>query len=58
MYKVTKDVNDFSVAMANNGFVLEYSGRNDDDDWTQDKIVMPDLKQLISEIQRLVEIKE
>lgn len=57
MYNVTKEVSDFSVSLANNGFVLEYSGRNEEDDWTQDKIVMPDMNHLIKEIERIVGMK-
>lgn len=57
MYKVTKDVSDFRVELANNGCVIEYSGQDKEDNWATDKIVVPDLKSLFKEIERLVELR-
>lgn len=56
MHRVTKEVNRFEVEIANNGFVLVYSGRNDKDDWTDDKIVVPNTQSLAAEIERLVNL--
>jgi len=57
MYKVTKDVSDFRVELANNGCVIEYSGQDKEDNWATDKIVVPDLNSLFKEIERLVELR-
>ena len=56
MYKVTKKVDRFEVELANNGFVMAYSGLNDKDEWADDKIVMPDISQLMNEVRRLVDL--
>lgn len=56
MYKVTKKVDRFEVELANNGFVMTYSGYNDKDEWADDKIVMPDITQLMNEVRRLVDL--
>jgi hypothetical protein len=54
MHRVTKEVTSFEVEIANNGFVLAYSGRNKKNDWTNDKIVVPNTQSLVAEIERLV----
>ena len=56
-YKVTKDVSEFRVELANNGFVIEYSGRNENDGWAADKIVVPNIKSLFDEVNRIIEVK-
>jgi len=58
MYKVTKEVSDFNVELANNGVIIRYSGRDDEGNWTEDKIVMPDLSTLFKEIERIVELNK
>ena len=54
MHRVTKEVSNFEVELANNGFVLTYSGHNDKGDWVNDKIVVPNIQSLVAEIERLV----
>lgn len=56
-YKVKKDVSEFRVELANNGFVIEYSGRNANDDWAADKIVVPNIERLFDEVNRIIEVK-
>jgi hypothetical protein len=56
MYRVTKQVTSFEVEIANNGFVIIYSGRNKSDDWANDKIVLPSVQSLTAEIERLVNL--
>lgn len=56
-YKVKKDVSEFRVELANNGFVIEYSGRNANDDWAADKIVVPNIERLFDEVNHIIEVK-
>ena len=44
--KLSKVNDNFSVNMYDNGFMLEISGRNDNDDWTNAKIICKDIKEL------------
>jgi hypothetical protein len=50
MSKITKEVNDVTVEFCTNGFVLKASGRDDNDDWVEDKIICLSLIDLTSEI--------
>jgi len=52
---IVKEVNDFSVDIADNGFVLNYSGRNNDDDWTSAKLVFTEVGQLVAKIYEIIE---
>lgn len=53
---VTKNVTDFNVAIYDNGFTLTYSGNNDDDDWTDAKLIVPTVDQLIDLIKQVVSL--
>jgi len=52
---IVKEVNDFSVDIADNGFVLNYSGRNNDDDWVNTKLVFTEVGQLVAKIYEIIE---
>lgn len=54
---VVKEVTDFNVEFADNGFVLNYSGQDENDDWTTSKMVIFDLDSLLSAIKYIVENK-
>jgi hypothetical protein len=54
--KVTKNVKSFSVDIASNGFIMEYTGDNESGDWVEDKIVMPDMNTLVQHIKRVTEL--
>lgn len=50
-----KKVNDnFEVTIANNGYMIDVSGRNHEDDWVRNKIVCTDLEQLLDTITTIV----
>ena len=51
---VTKDVEDFSVSVAHNGFVIDFSGRTEDDDYASMKLVVASADELFAEIQKLL----
>ena len=53
---VTKNVTDFNVAIYDNGFTLTYSGNNDEDDWTDAKLIVPTVDQLIDLIKQVVSL--
>lgn len=53
---VTKNVTDFNVAIYDNGFTLTYSGNNDEDDWTDAKLIVPNVDQLIDLIKQVVSL--
>jgi len=48
--QVTKDVDYFSVNFADNGYILEYSGKNDEDDWRNAKILVSTFDELVEAI--------
>ena len=57
MYKVTKGVDTVEIEIANNGYIMRYSGRDAGDEWVADKIVMPDLRTVMTELERLTNLK-
>jgi hypothetical protein len=54
---VVKEVGDFNVEFADNGFVLNYSGQDENDDWSTSKLVLFDLDSLVTAIKDIVENK-
>jgi len=54
MYNVTKGVESFDVRIANNGFMITYNGHDDNDNWSADIIVTPDMDGLVKVIERLI----
>lgn len=57
MYKVTKGVDTVVIEIANNGYIMRYSGLDAGDEWVADKIVMPDLRTVMTELERLTNLK-
>jgi len=52
---VVKAVETFDVEIVSNGFVLNYSGKTEEDDWGQTKEIIPNLEQLHYRITRIIE---
>ena len=52
---VVKAVETFDVEIVSNGFVLNYSGKNEEDDWAQTKEIVSSLEQLHARIDKIVE---
>ena len=51
---VVKGVTDFNVAIFDNGFTLTYSGNNAEGDWSDAKIIVPDIEKLCDLIRNVV----
>jgi len=52
---VVKAVETFDVEIVSNGFVLNYSGKTEEDDWGQTKEIIPNLETLHYRITRIIE---
>ena len=48
--KLKKVDESFTVNMYDNGFMLEVSGRNEEDDWSTAKILCKDIEEVIEHI--------
>jgi hypothetical protein len=55
--KITKINDSFTVYMYDNGFMVEMSGRNNDDDYVSSKILCTSLEELLSLVQEAVEME-
>lgn len=53
--EVVKGVTDFRVAIADNGFVLEFSGQDVDGDWANAKRIVGDPNALVQAIMKIVQ---
>lgn len=56
MTNVVKEVNDFTVEKFDNGFTVRYSGRCDDDEWGEAKIIVSDVDELCKLVKEIVKI--
>ena len=43
---IVNGVDNFSVSILDNGFTLEYTGNNSDNDWTTNKVIVGDVDKL------------
>ena len=43
---IVNGVDSFSVSILDNGFTLEYTGNNSDNDWVTNKIIVGDVDKL------------
>ena len=43
---IVNGVDSFSVSILDNGFTLEYTGNNSDNDWTTNKVIVGDVDKL------------
>lgn len=51
---VVTGVSDFSVTLADNGFVVDYSGSDIDDNWTSTKKLLLTVDELVAEIKDII----
>ena len=51
--KLSKVSDSFTVNMYDNGFMVEVSGRNDDNDWSSAKILCNDLEAMIEVVKEI-----
>jgi hypothetical protein len=54
--QVTKEVESINIDVADNGYVIVYSGRDDEDSWTDAKIVVKTLQEVFAEIERVAKL--
>lgn len=52
--EVVSDVTDFSVTFADNGFIIEYTGNDADDNYTHVKKLVMGLDELIAEVKEVL----
>ena len=43
---IVNGVDSFSVSILDNGYTLEYTGNNSDNDWTTNKVIVGDVDKL------------
>ena len=43
---IVNGVDNFSVSILDNGYTLEYTGNNSDNDWTTNKVIVGDVDKL------------
>ena len=53
--KLTTINDSFTVTMYDNGFLIEVSGKRDDDDWATAKIMVPTVEKLIELVKEAAE---
>lgn len=51
---ITKDVDSIYINFAENGFILDYSGETEDDDYHTSKILVSNFDELIEKIKTAV----
>ena len=56
MGNVVKEVNDFNVEMFDNGYTIRYSGRSEDDEWADVKLIVGDVDELCKIVRDIVKI--
>lgn len=54
--KLNKVNDNFTINMYENGFMIEVSGRNDEDEWVSTKIIATSLDELIDLVREATEI--
>ena len=55
---VTKEISEFSVSIYDNGFTVNYSGRDDNDDWAEAKLIVPNSNELHKVIDQVLAIAQ
>ena len=43
---IVNGIDSFSVSILDNGYTLEYTGNNSDNDWTTNKVIVGDVDKL------------
>ena len=54
--KLTKVDDNFSVTIADNGFLLDISGRDSEDEWSGAKVVCNSLEELVAAITEITSL--
>jgi hypothetical protein len=54
--KLTQVNDSFTITMYDNGFLVEISGKREDDDWRTAKIMVPTVEQLLELVKEAVEM--
>jgi hypothetical protein len=52
--EIVGGVTDFSVSLADNGFIVEYSGQDEDDNWSSSKKLILSVDELIAEVKDIL----
>jgi hypothetical protein len=51
---IVNGVDSFSVSILDNGYTLEYTGNNSDNDWVTNKVIVGDVEKLCELIRGVV----
>lgn len=51
MQTVTKEVESVNIDFADNGFILTYSGRDDQDNWTDAKLILNSFQEVFEHVE-------
>jgi hypothetical protein len=54
--KLNKVNESFTINMYDNGFMLEISGRDSDDDWANAKIMVPTVDELVALVREVAQM--
>lgn len=55
--KLSKVDNSFTINMYDNGFMVEVGGRNEDDDWANDRIMVSTVDELLALVEETAKMK-
>lgn len=55
MARIAKEVTGVNIEFADNGFVIDYSGRNEKDEWTSTKEICLNFVDLTEKLENIVE---
>lgn len=55
--KLTKVNESFTVNMYDNGYMIEVSGKNHNDDWSTAKILVPTIEDLVTLVQEVSDME-
>lgn len=56
MQTVTKEVKSVNIDFADNGFILTYSGRDDQDNWTDAKLILHSFEEVFKQVERVYKL--
>lgn len=55
---VTKEVKSVNIVFADNGFILTYSGRDDQDNWVDAKLILHSFEEVFKQLERLYKLEQ
>jgi hypothetical protein len=53
---IVNGVDNFSVNIMDNGYTVEYTGNNSDNDWITTKLIVSDIDKLCEQVRTIVQI--